>query len=141
VIYDSLKSLDYEQIPDYDMIIMKLTEVMHEFGIGTADPYDWDTLDEQALSAMSIGPMMKRKVDEFEPAVPPDPGGGISDQILLSSQSFPTGNEEDDTRRSSQAMTPVNEDQMLLGSPSFATVTEEGGPGDWRLCCCRKCNI
>jgi serine/threonine protein kinase len=113
-IYDGLKILQYEEIPDYDMIIMKLTEVMQEFGIGTADPYDWDTLDEQTLSAMSIGPMMKRKVDEFEPrietAIPHEAGGGLSDQLLLS-------------------------------SPSFATVNEERAGTDWRLCCCRKCNI
>jgi hypothetical protein len=100
VIYESLTALNYEEMPDYDMILTQLTEALRELNVGTTDGYDWEALDEQTLSSMSVGPMLKRTVDAFDtrmkvPAVD-DTISYVPDQPLLEELPFSDMHENED---------------------------------------------
>jgi hypothetical protein len=54
-IYESLLRLNYEDKPDYDMILTLLTEAMRGSSPAPfSEVYDWELLDEQTLSSISV---------------------------------------------------------------------------------------
>jgi hypothetical protein len=71
-IYEGLLRLNYEDRPDYDMILTLLTEALRTSGTGPlAELYDWELLDEQTLSSISVRPL--RRVSDVADAPKYDP--------------------------------------------------------------------
>jgi hypothetical protein len=68
-IYDSLIALQCRDVPDYDMILMQLTQVLRSAGRAATEKYDWELLDEQTMSAISARPMHKEPVEQSNPQV------------------------------------------------------------------------
>ena len=62
-IYRSLSDLEYEQMPDYDMILGALSDAVKENGAKSSDALDWELLDETTIANISIGPMMRKASD------------------------------------------------------------------------------
>ena len=62
-IYKGLVSLEYEEMPDYDMILGALSSAMREAGAKTSDQLDWELLDETTIANISVGPMLRKVSD------------------------------------------------------------------------------
>ncbi|KAH0790506.1 CK1 family protein kinase [Histomonas meleagridis] len=48
----SLLQLNYEDMPDYDMILLELSQALRGIGKEASDPYDWEKLSEFELNSI-----------------------------------------------------------------------------------------
>jgi serine/threonine protein kinase len=68
-IYESLLALQCRDMPDYDMILMQLTQALRSAGGAATEKYDWELLDEQTMSAISVRPMQRGSTEQGNPYI------------------------------------------------------------------------
>lgn len=64
-IYNSLIKLRYDEQPDYDMILLELSDAMRDNHCNSTDLYDWEKLSEIQWASISVLPSSRRKSDSF----------------------------------------------------------------------------
>lgn len=65
-IYTELLKLSYEDIPDYDMILLELSDAMRDTGANSTEPYDWCKLSETEQNSIFQLPQNRRTSDIFD---------------------------------------------------------------------------
>lgn len=65
-VYSELLKLGYEDIPDYDMILLRLSEAMRDAGVNSTEPYDWCKLSEEEQNSIFQLPLNRRISDVYD---------------------------------------------------------------------------
>ncbi|OHS97957.1 CK1 family protein kinase [Tritrichomonas foetus] len=67
-IYKSLIDLEFDQLPDYDFIVLSLSNALRDAGARETDPFDWESLSEDAAYQISPIPL-DREAPSFSPSL------------------------------------------------------------------------
>ncbi|KAH0795543.1 CK1 family protein kinase [Histomonas meleagridis] len=62
----SLLQLNYEDLPDYDMILLELSQALRDIGKESSDPYDWEKLSEIEINSIFQYPCSRRPSDVYD---------------------------------------------------------------------------